>query len=164
MAGLGKRPQISRRVALLAAAWLLAFFAKQLATLWFSPSLLWPHLPLVSVVPWTAEGDFHSSTPPFFAGLVLACVAVLLVELAKIVEGFEGARARHAGLVLFQATLAADTVMRAAPDWAAHGISLIVFRGAREIPFHSLPSWPWISLLFLVMLFLLESVPRSSRR
>lgn len=130
-----------------ALVWASTWAARALAQAWFPPSKGWPLLQFVAAVPWQASGDFFSETTQLFSALALGAAGVLLVELLKIAFLRGGSWAPVLAATLFQAAFAFDTLACGAPDWCAHFLSLLAFRGTREVHLGGLPQWPWLSLI-----------------
>lgn len=139
-------------LAALLASWWLAFWARGISYAWFPFD--WdnsPRLPWVPAVPWSNEGDFFSATSHLFGGLFLAILVGALVELTKYSSLKAGNRRSYVLAFLYQVTVMAETFICSAPDWAAHALSLLFFRGEREVTLSV--SWvrPWASLVPLAI-------------
>jgi hypothetical protein len=156
-----EQAHLEGRCAIYAMAITLAVCAESISQLLFPPGLNWPKLHLVSQVPWLSQGDFYSSTASLVGATVCSLCAVLLVEVAKGSRLRPVASVHYWSLVSFQLSLAVEVFLVAAPDWAAHFISMVAFGNEREVPFHKLPSTPYVSCLILSLLLLLEFAVRD---
>lgn len=145
----------------LGTAWLAGALARQATDLWFPPSGNWPHLANLAAWPGDPSGLPQSTTVRFFGPLFFALLGVLLVEVVKVLQIRRGRRAAYLPLLAFQVLLFCDVVASAAPDWAAYALSSVF---GRPVPMEALPSWPWISVLALGLLLLLDLRSRRAER
>lgn len=136
------------------AAWLLV--AAPLAWLfdWLPPARYEFGLPLVCV-PYTPGTDVVSLVPDLFSALALACLCVLMVEIAKaMISALPGRQTwSYTLLSIYQASLLIDVLRKYAWDWYGYLLyftRLITLSYDRPRP-EVLPiPPPWLSfLLFL---------------
>jgi hypothetical protein len=138
-----------------------------------APENFEPGLPLVSA-PFAPGSDVVSLVPHLYGAATVAVIAILIVEIGKVMllrlgPGVLGA---YLGLCLLQAALAIDVLRRFAVDW--YGYLLHFFRLAKlsnqvRFPDPLLVPPPLLSLLFLMatslyLLMLLRGQPPADER
>lgn len=135
------------------AAWLLVAIPSISVQEWLPPNRYEFGVPRVCV-PYTPGTDVVSLVPDLFSALAIACLCLVLTEVAKVsVIGLPGHLPLYGTFLIFQATLVVDVLRKYAWDWYGY---LLYYLRLTNLSYDQprpeilpIPS-PWLSMFVLL--------------